>query len=321
MEPEHLIILAHGINGSPKDLGYLEHQLRVGLSTRTLVVCSKSNFSRTKDGLVAGGNRLVEEIRSYAEAHPSLRQLSLIGNSLGGIYVRYAIGHLDFDAKSQTFLGRLEPLIFMTIASPHLGMRTFTYYPTFLHRFVRVLYGKTGEDLILRDAVSSQDESHSRFLDGMPLLVRMATSEQYLVPLRSFSHRRLYANISKDLAVPCGTAAFQPNFRGGRQIEFLNGPSQQSRVQVFESIIPQTGMHEDASVVENHSTPYEQIMARNLDKCGWHKVGIQFSGCIGDAHNRICAWSRHKLGEWYFKSGRVVMDDAVRAFQTKSSSS
>ena len=38
----------------------------------------------------------------------------------------------------------------------------------------------------------------------------MATNEEFLMPLRQFKQRRLYANLRRDSVVPLGTAAFLP---------------------------------------------------------------------------------------------------------------
>jgi surfactin synthase thioesterase subunit len=45
---------------------------------------------KTHQGVDVGAMRLVEEIQAELVRRPSLRRLTMIGHSLGGIYARYA---------------------------------------------------------------------------------------------------------------------------------------------------------------------------------------------------------------------------------------
>ena len=53
------------------------------------------------------------------QQHPSLQYISLMGHSMGGLLIRYAVGRL-YDADTQRVAG-LKPMHFITLASPHLG--------------------------------------------------------------------------------------------------------------------------------------------------------------------------------------------------------
>ena len=106
------------------------------------------------------------QVREVVGQNPSLKRISIVGNSLGGLYARYAISML-YEAKDkvrglivlviismpppaapadgcfraaywpiQTIAG-LEPQTFMTIASPHLGVRKYLGFPV-SHRRRRV---------------------------------------------------------------------------------------------------------------------------------------------------------------------------------------
>jgi len=57
----------------------------------------------------------------------SLRSISLVGNSLGGLYARHAAAEL-WDAQSGRIAG-LEPDAFVSVGCPHLGVRQFTFLP------------------------------------------------------------------------------------------------------------------------------------------------------------------------------------------------
>ena len=68
----------------------------------------------------------------------------------------------------------LLPRDFVSTASPHLGVRRFTYIPVpdLLHGLAPpLLIGQTGSDLFLSDA-ESEDEP--------PLLVQMGTRQEFL---------------------------------------------------------------------------------------------------------------------------------------------
>ena len=73
---------------------------------------------------------------SVIERHPGLQKISFIGHSLGGLISRYAIAKLyteerfertgNSSYKEHEFKGKiagLEPMNFITSASPHLGCR------------------------------------------------------------------------------------------------------------------------------------------------------------------------------------------------------
>lgn len=82
---------------------------------------------------------------SVVKRHPDLQKISFIGHSLGGLIARYAIAKLyseDFrkpvsqengepdgfekpfgEEKSEGKIAGLEPVNFITSATPHLGLR------------------------------------------------------------------------------------------------------------------------------------------------------------------------------------------------------
>lgn len=108
---DHLVVLSHGIMGSHTDLSYLSSRLeRVGCT----VLNSKSNeFTRSLQGIRQGGINLAHEVLAMKEIHPHLQRVSFVGNSLGGMYARYAVHHL-FDNDTQSIAG-LAPQAFMVM--------------------------------------------------------------------------------------------------------------------------------------------------------------------------------------------------------------
>lgn len=129
---EHLVVLFHGLGGAKEDLAYLQGLLE--RDSTTLVHAVTANEGRTTDGILAGAQRAVEEISVVISEHGGggLTYISVVGNSLGGLYAREFV-HLMHDPTQATVAG-LTPKWFMTIATPHLGIRFFTYVqvPQFL---------------------------------------------------------------------------------------------------------------------------------------------------------------------------------------------
>lgn len=169
---------------------------------------AKCNEGKTDDGIVNGGNRLADEIlevighevekkKSLASVNDENSMLdspvdvtiSLIGNSLGGLYTRYAIARLAETAE-ETPLGddkttkpgdfylvsfgktkiRLHFNVFCTTASPHLGCAEHTYFPIprIAEKGIAYGLGDTGRDLFRVNT----------------LLYEMATASRFLIPLR-----------------------------------------------------------------------------------------------------------------------------------------
>ena len=131
----HLYVLSHGFMGSSSDLSYLSEQIQSQSTASVSMHLSNCNSSplNTLDGIAAGGTRLFEEIVSVVNTvKPD--KLSLVGNSLGGLYVRYAAkllveAHGSGDG-SLTIGGHTIMLdTLMTTASPHLGIADYRLGP------------------------------------------------------------------------------------------------------------------------------------------------------------------------------------------------
>ena len=155
----------------------------------------KNDGDLSRNGILVCADELVLEIEEEIRNNPHLRRISMVGMSLGGLISRAAAAKL-YDSTSTTIAG-LKPEIFMGIASPFVGMRghTFLPIPRVLEKTIGWIIGATGKDLF----ASGERKS---------LVFDMCTSEEYLGPLRSFKHRRLYAAIQNDFMVPVTTAAF-----------------------------------------------------------------------------------------------------------------
>ena len=199
---QHLVVLQHGLYGDAKNMCVLRDKLHEMSGGTVLAHLAEANENlRTRDGVEKGGRRLAAEIRSVARAHPSVKTLSLVGNSLGGLYVRAAAAEL---LDGDELMASLEPRVLITTGCPHLGVRRFTYLPlpSFMHPAGRLVAGQTADELLLRDADEGERPE--------PLLLEMSRADgTHGRALRCFRRRRLYANLLGDFMVPFGTAAIE----------------------------------------------------------------------------------------------------------------
>lgn len=256
----HVMILEHGLTGNCEELGYVKEAIERAYEgssekkdSNLLVYSAKCNEKNSLDGIEAGGLGLAKEINdvireiatviareyegencseSSSNSSSTNRKiaLSFIGNSLGGLYGRFALKYIDWKVpvnlgSTATNLDVL-PHIFATIATPHLGIKGMTYFkvPEFLEPLAAVMYGQSGSDLFRRstserkesrsyrncnDPEMKENDKEEEQLENVAIIERLSLDPQFLIPLSRFSRRIAYANaFSTDIAVPTATAAF-----------------------------------------------------------------------------------------------------------------
>ncbi|XP_028796010.1 putative lipase YOR059C, partial [Neltuma alba] len=238
---EHLVIMVNGIIGSPADWRYAAEQFVTKLPDKVIVHRSECNSSRlTFDGVDKMGERLAEEVRSVVRRWPEVRKISFVAHSLGGLVARYAIGRLyDYSSTSrpvgtsatrndfgeeqaeyskqcleqcyEATIAGLEPMNFITFATPHLGSRGHRQLPflcglPFLERrasqTAHIVAGRSGKHLFLVD----NDDGKP------PLLLRMAGDSddvKFISALRAFKRRVAYANANYDHMVGWRTSSIR----------------------------------------------------------------------------------------------------------------
>ncbi|CAH0481968.1 unnamed protein product [Peronospora belbahrii] len=162
----HLVILQHGLLGSKHDFAHFVKIFYTYFRSKDFLYlhASESNGSRffqTYDGVDQGGERLADEIQDLAKKMPNLEKFSMIGHSLGGLYNRYCIGVL----LSRGFFDKIEPMNFVTLATPHLGIRRPRRGATnaIYNALMQNIFSRTGAQLTLTDAATKKTEalSHS----------------------------------------------------------------------------------------------------------------------------------------------------------------
>lgn len=185
-------------------------QEQCATSSSFIVHNASCNEGRTHDGIVNGGERLANEILEVIRHEIEKKQqqidslknfrddpidvtISIIGNSLGGLYGRYAIARLaeianesmsqcncdtrDSPSDFSDFYSikdggrtiRIHFNIFCTTASPHLGCASHTYFPIPRVAEIGVAYGlgETGRDLFRLNDVLHDMATSPRFLEPL----------------------------------------------------------------------------------------------------------------------------------------------------------
>ncbi|KAK3019211.1 hypothetical protein RJ639_004865 [Escallonia herrerae] len=362
-EPDHLLVLVHGILASPGDWTYVEAELKRRLGRNFLIYASSCNtYTKTFTGIDGAGKRLADEVMQVVKKTGSLKRISFLAHSLGGLFARYAVAVLYMPSPSCSDLsddlavstsaiskaahspGRgliagLEPVNFITLATPHLGVRgkkqtvdlsvmiqlPFLLGVPILEKLAvpiaPIFVGRTGSQLFLTDGKP----------DKPPLLLSMASDcddGKFIAALGAFRCRILYANVSYDLSSP----KHYPDMVGWRtssvrrETELVKQPPQRSldgykHVVDVEYCPPVSseGPHfppeaarakkaaQDAPSSEN-TVEYHEIMEeemiRGLQKLGWRKVDVSFHSSFWPffAHNNI-----HVKNEWFHNAGAGVV--------------
>uniref|UniRef100_A0A0D3H0V5 DUF676 domain-containing protein n=1 Tax=Oryza barthii TaxID=65489 RepID=A0A0D3H0V5_9ORYZ len=233
--PEHLVVMVNGLVGSADDWKFAAEQFVRRMPEKVIVHRSQCNSAtQTFDGVDLMGERLANEVLSVVEQRRGVKKISFVAHSLGGLVARYAIGRLyepnnktkssseksrDEGERLEGFIAGLEPMNFITFASPHLGSsgnkqnKTFKFFSNvslmfrFFHQLpflcglpflerrasetAHLLVGRTGKHLFLTD----NDDGRR------PLLLQMVDDcddIKFRSALRSFKRRVAYANANFD---------------------------------------------------------------------------------------------------------------------------
>ncbi|KAF5746754.1 putative lipase ROG1 [Tripterygium wilfordii] len=259
----------------------------------------------TFDGVDVMGERLAEEVISVMKRHPTVQKISFVGHSLGGLVARYAIAKLygqnlsreisqgngasRTDGSSETcheekFRGKiagLEPMNFITFATPHLGSRGHRQVPLFcgFHSLEKVaaqtswLFGRSGKHLFLTDHDNGR----------LPLLLRMVSDQEdlkFISALQSFRRRVAYANTRFDYLVGWSSASIRRRSELPES-KHLSRDDRYPHIVHVETSEAATSEKEVSYETEGNgckNLDMEEGMIRGLTKMSWERVGVNFSG-------------------------------------------
>jgi hypothetical protein len=198
---KHLVVLHHGLFGRAQDMENLLTFLRDSYPETELVFlnCELSQRLESYQGVDISGDRCVQEVNEFLNKVPDCEAISFVSYSLGGLIVRYAIGKL----YKQKLFEKLQPINFVTFASPHLGSKRppLSGYNRFYNGYVKTLFTRVGKQLTLKD----------KFVEGKPILEVLADPNyDFFRGLQAFKQRILFANMMNDRSVRFTTASIRP---------------------------------------------------------------------------------------------------------------
>lgn len=301
---DHLVVMVHGILGSSKDWMFAAEQFVSTLPDKVFVHRSERNTaSLTLDGVDVMGERLAHEILELIKQNPSLRKISFVAHSVGGLVARYVIGKLFRPPKSNNVedslpksceelskgaIGGLEPMNFITAATPHLGSRGNKQVPflfgspaleTTARLVIHLIFRRTGRHLFLTD----ND-------DGKPPLLKRMIEDYgecyFMSALRSFKRRVAYSNVQYDHIVGWRTSSIRRNSELPKWEDSLNEKyphivlEEHCKACDIEQCEP-TVLANDCSgkhtVLPNEKL--EEDLVTGLSRVSWEKVDVSFHSC------------------------------------------
>ncbi|KAJ9136039.1 hypothetical protein P3X46_033153 [Hevea brasiliensis] len=353
-EPDHLLVLVHGILASPSDWTYVEAELKKRLGRNFLIYASASNtYTKTFSGIDGAGKRLADEVMQVVKKTDSLKRISFLAHSLGGLFARYAVAVLysenalgtgqsnnlvDSTLPRSARRGKiagLDPINFVTLATPHLGVRGRKQLPfllgiPFLEKLAPpmapILAGRTGSQLFLTDGKPAKP----------PLLLRMASDcedGKFISALGAFRCRTIYANVSYDHMVGWRTSSIR------REQELVKPPRRS--LDGYKHVVdveycppissdgphfpPEAAKAKEAAQNEpsvQNTVEYQEIveeeMIHGLQQLGWKKVDVSFHSAFWPffAHNNI-----HVKNEWLHNAGAGVIAHVADSLKQQECSS
>ncbi|KAK4265454.1 hypothetical protein QN277_026506 [Acacia crassicarpa] len=306
---EHLVIMVNGIIGSPSDWRYAAEQFVKKLPDKVIVHRSECNSSRlTFDGVDTMGERLAEEVQSVVRRWPQVQKISFVAHSLGGLVARYAIGRLydysltsrpvvtsatknDFGEEQTEYskqcleqyykatIAGLEPVNFITFATPHLGSRGHKQLPflcglPFLERrasqTAHIVAGRSGKHLFLMDSDDGKP----------PLLLRMVGDSddlKFISALRAFKRRVAYANANYDHMVGWRTSSIRRQHELPKANLLVVDEKYPHIVYIEgETVKDNLNPNKASSPIGDQSIDLEEEMIRGLTQVPWERVDVSF---------------------------------------------
>ncbi|KAK6783694.1 hypothetical protein RDI58_017148 [Solanum bulbocastanum] len=339
LQPEHLVVMVNGLVGSSADWRYAAERFVKRLPDKIVVHCSECNYSMlTFDGVDRMGERLAKEVEDVIKRWPGVRKISFVAHSLGGLVARYAIGRLYeppmktevaglngsclvreenvsdqcHKQSSEETVAGLEPVNFITVATPHLGSRGHKQLPLLCGlpllekgalQTAHWIAGRSGKHLFLTDKDNGKP----------PLLLRMVNDSDdlmFMSGLRSFKRRVAYANANYDHVVGWRTSSIR------RQDE-LPKSNLQIKDQKYPHIVnveQETTLdinHKVSSLEGKKMADLEEEMIEGLTQVPWERIDVSFH----ESRQRYVAHNTIQVKTYWLNSdGADVIEHMIDNF-------
>ncbi|KAJ7010327.1 hypothetical protein NC653_000921, partial [Populus alba x Populus x berolinensis] len=283
----------HGAMAGNADWKFGAEQFVRTLPDKVFVHCSEKNMFRlTLDGVDVMGERLAEEVLEVIQRKQNLRKISFVAHSVGGLVARYAIGRLYRPPKKENVadstddtneddikatIGGLEPMNFITVATPHLGSRgnkqvPFLFGVTAFEKAARLLihwiFKRTGRHLFLTD----DDEGNA------PLLKRMIEDYGdcfFMSALCIFKRRVAYSNVGYDHIVGWRTSSIRRNYELPKWEDNMN--KEYPHIVYEERCKARDAEQSELISTEDDGLDkLEEELVAGLSRVSWEKVDVSF---------------------------------------------
>ncbi|ORE18828.1 DUF676-domain-containing protein [Rhizopus microsporus] len=131
-----LVVLSHGLWGNKGHMNYIKNQL----------------IQRYKNSIYV----IQKTIKRLNNANKKVVKISMIGYSLGGLILRYAIGVLGEKGVFEDVI----PDYFITFATPHMGVRLPDkgFFSKIFNFTTSKFISRSGEQLQLRDKFGKKEK-------------------------------------------------------------------------------------------------------------------------------------------------------------------
>ncbi|CAF0766706.1 unnamed protein product [Adineta steineri] len=193
---EHVIVLAHGLQGNIGHMEYLAKRIKEENDNIWILNASSNdgtrfkNWSSTRDGIDMGGERIIRELTTKLIAHVKEtniipKMISFIGSSLGGLYCRYIMGRMynsDCDriiVQQDNIKIELELMNYVALASPLISVRALV--PNWVYYSMKVIFfGGTAKQMLLEDhehepLISVMNDGKSNYFKALASCKRRIT--------------------------------------------------------------------------------------------------------------------------------------------------
>ncbi|KAH8934444.1 hypothetical protein BDL97_18G083800, partial [Sphagnum fallax] len=279
----------------PTDWKHVKDELHTQLGDNFLIQASAANpYLQTQVGIDLGGKRLADEVWQIVSQTKGLKHISFLAHPLGGLFSRYAIADLyrlndksqgEVDISNGSFfpgysnarsihckakLAGLEPVNFITIATPHLGLQGSGQMPMLLGLPVLEMLaaiftsGRTGQQLFLTDGNSNDP----------PLLLRMAynCTAGPFIPYHSLDG---YKHVVKEAYCPA-IFSYTPTF-----LQETTGRQSVTKVipRSMEAALNQDSL--EGTILHKPVYHLKLDMIQGLQQASWQKVDLSFHSASG----------------------------------------
>jgi hypothetical protein len=273
--PNHYVLCQHGLFGGAIDFKNITDHFKQTEGIKLIVLTASAFAPRTLDGVAAGGRRCCDEILELVRTGQIApgSAVSVLGHSLGGLYLRYALRLIERDYSFVWEEYMLTRRVAVFIATPHCGIQSSAGIVTASSKCLFRHLCQTPKDLVL----------------DSPVLEELC-DEVGIRALNNFNRIVLYGNIARDGTVSASSALILP--------AAIPITRQDPATMTITEWVMQSEELPTGGIVEKLNTGLKNV-SRFLVECpriGWFVPGI----IDNSGHTRIIshpAFDRSKVGQ------------------------